>query len=195
MFRSIAVAAATVGLLPGHAAADSSARERYCVRLTIASPLALPRVPIDPEIDFAGLIREAGLPGVLDPNSIEVIDLVAGRPVPHARSDDFAYADKGRVAWVAGEPRSTRFEIRFQTAARRPALEPQAYVPRIGTGDLLRYNVGRPCPITLFYGLAAADLTGDGRADLVGCWNYAFRPGRPWGGPVCYPRTGPAGSP
>ncbi|MBX7259364.1 MAG: VCBS repeat-containing protein, partial [Candidatus Hydrogenedentes bacterium] len=28
-----------------------------------------------------------------------------------------------------------------------------------------------------------------GLSDLVGCWNYAYRPGEPWDGPVCYPRV------
>ena len=34
---------------------------------------------------------------------------------------------------------------------------------------------------------ALVDLTGDGQRDLVGAWNYAYRPGWPWDGIVCYP--------
>ena len=33
------------------------------------------------------------------------------------------------------------------------------------------------------------DLTGDGRPDLVGTWNYFYRPGSPTGGVVFYPST------
>ena len=52
----------------------------------------------------------------------------------------------------------------------------------IGVGDLLRYNAGQPRPLALIYPARLVDLTGDGTLDLVGCWNYAYRPGWPWTG-------------
>ena len=41
------------------------------------------------------------------------------------------------------------------------------------------------------YSMRLLDLTGDGRPDLAGTWNYYHRPGSPISGVVCYPRVGP----
>ena len=90
------------------------------------------------------------------------------------------------------DPSHRRFEIRFRTVATRPALQPRTFTPLIGTGDLLRYNAGEPRPICLLQLSGLHDLTGDGKPDLVGCWNYAHRPGRPYDGAACHPRVGDA---
>ncbi|MBM3262539.1 MAG: hypothetical protein FJY97_03820 [candidate division Zixibacteria bacterium] len=164
----------------------------YAIPLTITSPLPgdLGHIPVSPAIDFGRLIAEAGLPGRFDPNSIAVIDLTDGRTIPHARAEDFAYADSGRVEWVIENPAHTRYEIRFRTTPQRPPLIPQVYTPLIGTGDLIRYNADVPRPVMIAYSMQLIDLTGDGRTDLVGCWNYYYRPGDPVSGLLCYPRTG-----
>lgn len=187
------LASSTLGvlLLSATAQAESPDRPRELrVRLTITTPLSFSNTPLDPTIDFPEFIRAAGASGVLDPNSIEVINLATGKSVPFARHEDFAYGDRGRLEWVIESPKHKRFAIRFRTAAKRPPLKPQGYTTPVGVGDLLRYNAGRPRPITLFYAAALADLTGDGEQDLVGCWNYAYRPGDPWSGIICYPRVG-----
>jgi len=163
---------------------------RYALSVRITTPLHLPNVPFDPLIDFGRLIREADLPGVLDPNSIQVRDARTGELVSHALAEEFAYGEAGRVQWVIEEPTQLDYEIHFRTVKRRPALRPAKYTPLIGNGDLLRYNAGRPRPIALIYPSGLVDLTGDGKPDLVGCWNYAYRPGDPWDGIVCYPRVG-----
>ena len=165
----------------------------YSIPLSITSslPSGLGHIPMSPVIDFGAAITQAGLPGVLDPNSIEVVNVATGEVIPHARTEDFAYADCGRIEWVVTDPAHTRYEVGFDTASERPPLEPQSYTPMIGTGDLLRYNAGEPRPITLSYSMALVDLTGDGCRDLVGCWNYYYRPGSPVSGVVCYPRVGP----
>ena len=165
----------------------------YRFRLTVTSklPTDLGYIPMSAEIDFAELIEQARLPGVLDPNSIEVVDVRTGEIIPHARREDFAYSDRGRIEWVIKDPTHREYEIQFKTAEKRPPLEPQDYVPMIGTGDLLRYNAGEPRPITLFHAMKLVDLTGDGRQDLAGCWNYYYRPGSPISGVICYPRVGP----
>ena len=162
----------------------------HSIELTVTSPLPSSNVPLDPVIDFAKTIREHKIPGVLDPNSIDVVNLTTGRVVPHARTDDFAYGDKGRIEWVIHDPQHKRYQIRFKTSKTRPALLPQSCVPMIGNGDLLRYNASEPRPIALVYHSGLVDLTGDGKPDLVGCWNYSYRPGDPWSGIVCYPRVG-----
>lgn len=165
---------------------------RYSFTLTVTSPLPadVGHIPMSPVIDFASIMRQAELPGVLDPNSIEVVDLATGAVTPHARTEDFAYADAGRLEWVITDPTHTHYEIRFSTVETRPPLQPQDYVPMIGVGDLLRYNAGAARPITMSYSMKLIDMTGDGRSDLVGCWNYFYRPGSPVSGVICYPRTG-----
>ena len=160
------------------------------VRLSITSELPCPHVPMDPEIDFGKLIREAGLPGVLDPNSISVVNAQAGKAVPHALTDAFAYSHRGRVKWVVDDPTHSEYEIHFRTAERRPALRPAARVPIIGVGDLLRYNAGEPRRIVLPHPSGLVDLTGDGKRDLVGCWNYFYGYKDEISGVVCYPRVG-----
>ena len=119
-------------------------------------------------------------------------DVTAGGFVDRAITDDFAYGDKGRVEWVVRNPTHTRFDIHFRVVPKRPPLEPQSYVPPIGVGDLLRYNAGESRPIACPYSASLVDLRGNGRVDLVGCWNYAYRPGDPWDGIICYPRMGDA---
>ncbi len=162
---------------------DARAAQAWSLRLTVTSALEFPRVPMAPEISFEDV------PGRLNPNSIEVIDLATGEAVPCA-IEGFQYGDTGRVEWVIDDPGHREYEIRFETAEVRPALVPRAYTPRIGVGDLLRYNAGEPRPINpgLLVGLMDAD--GDGRRDLFGMWNYAHRPGDPWSGPVYHPRVG-----
>ena len=163
-------------------------------RLTITSPLPSDwgRIPFSPVVDFGRLIAQAGAQGVLDPNSIVVVDLASGTPVAFARSEDLAYGDRGRIEWTIDEPDHIEYEIRFATADCRPALVPQSYVPLVGNGDLLRYNAPSPRPLVLSNSLHLIDLTGDGRADLAGCWNYYHRPGAPISGLVCCPRIGTA---
>jgi len=168
---------------------DAAAAEGR-IRLTVTSPLPFSNVPMDPTLDFPAAIESLQLPGVLDPNSIEVVDVATGQPVPCAVSEDFAYADKGRVEWVIQDPARMVYDIRFRTIEERPPLRPADYTPPIGVGDLLRYNAGEPRPFALPYVSGLVDLTGDGRRDLVGCWNYAYRPGWPWDGIICYPRVG-----
>ena len=164
--------------------------EEACLRLAVTSPLPFPNAPIDPEIDFPAFIEEAKLAGTLDPNSIRVVDAASGEDVPCAVTEDFAYGDKGHVEWVIKDPAHTAYEIRFRTAKERPPLAPSKYTPLIGVGDLLRFNAGEPRPIVMAYPSRLVDLTGDGKLDLVGCWNYAYRPGWPWDGIICYPRVG-----
>ena len=120
-------------------------------RLTITSPLPSNwgRIPFSPVVDFGRLIVQAGAQGVLNPNSIVVVDLASDAPVAFARSEDLAYGDRGRIEWTIDEPDHIEYEIRFATADCRPALAPQSYVPLVGNGDLLRYNAPRPAPLGL----------------------------------------------
>lgn len=188
--RSIGCVAILSLLAPTAARAEARHATRALrVRLTVETPLSYANTPLDPAIDFPDFIRQSGAMGVLDPNSIEVRNTATDKPVPHTLTEDFAYGDKGRVEFVVADPSHTEFEIRFTTVAERPPLRPQRFTPQIGVGDLLRYNASRPRPITVPYSPGLHDLNGDGRLDLTGTWNYAYRPGWPWDGIVCYSRT------
>ena len=164
----------------------------YAFRLTVTSHLPgdLGHIPFSAEVDFGSMTEHAQLPGVFDPNSIQIVDMATGASIPYARTEDFAYGDRGRIEWAIENPSHTEYEIRFSTALERPPLNPQPYVPMVGVGDLLRYNAGEPRPIVLS-SMRLVDLTGDGRPDLAGCWNYYYRPGSPISGVVFYPRVGP----
>jgi hypothetical protein len=167
-------------------------RNEIHARLEILSALPedLGIIPFSPVIDFGELVEMCGASGVFDPNSIEVIDLANGERLEFARSEDLAYGDRGRVEWAIADPLHREYEICFETAGNRPGLQPQEFVPMVGVGDLLRYNAGEGRPLTLASSLRLVDLTGDGKRDLVGCWNYYHRPGSPISGLVCFPRVG-----
>ncbi len=185
-----AVTAVTV-LATTNAAASEPSTVR--LRLSVTAPLEYANTPLDPRIDFPGYLRKAGVEGVLDPNSIEVRDVATGEVVPHTLSEDFAYGDVGRIEFVVADPRYAEFEIQFRSVLQRPPLEPRRFTPQIGIGDLLRYNASQPRPIAVPFLAGLYDLNGDGRLDLTGTWNYAYRPGWPWDGVICYPRTSAGG--
>ena len=174
----------------------------HSLSVSVTSELTAPKVCADPMIDFADEINKAGLKGVLDPNSIQVINRNTGSVTPHSLSRHFHHGEQGRVRWLIEDPTHIEFEIRFHTAAeRRLRLSPASkHVPLIGVGDLLRYNAGVP---RLIGGLTTlsrfADLTGDGRPDLIYAGMYTYESGWPetripmdWGGIFCRPRIGPA---
>jgi hypothetical protein len=185
-------AAATLFLANGPSlvsAADPAVPVVLRAHLTVTSPLQYSNTPMDPIVDFPELIRQAGLRGVLDPNSIELWDTEANDPVPHAISEDVMYSDRVRIEFVISDPKQTEYEICFRVADKRPSIQSKQFVPQIGVGDLLRYNSAKPRPITVPYSPGLHDLNGDGLLDLTGTWNYAHRPGLPWDGAIVYPRT------
>ncbi|MEO2015022.1 MAG: VCBS repeat-containing protein [Fuerstiella sp.] len=167
----------------------ATAAESVRLRLTITSPLSYSNTPLNPAIDFPEFIRTAGVNGVLDPNSIEVRNATTDATIPHNLTEDFAYGDKGRMEFIVADSDDRVFEIRFQTVVSRPRLQSQKLTPQIGVGDLLRYNASLARPIAVPYSPGLHDLNGDGRLDLTGAWNYAYRPGWPWDGIICFPGT------
>ena len=170
------------------------------VPVSITSQLPGPKVCADPVIDFSAQIKKSRRNGVLDPNSIQVINRSTDQVIPHSLSRHFQHADKGRVQWVIDDPRHTAYEIRFRIVEKRPIAQSPRRVPLIGVGDLLHYNAAEPGPLGGLTTLSRlVDLTGDGRADLVFAGMYTYESGWPetripddWGGVFCRPRVGPA---
>ena len=173
-------------------AAGSEPGGVYRVRLDVQSELPFAKVPMDPMIDFGKLISKTRDKGVLDPNSIRIVNIETGKAVSHALSEHFGYADKGRVLWLISHPDHREFEVRFRTTRTRPARIPQRHTPMIGVGDLLHYNASTPRPSVLRFPSRLVDLTGDGKLDLVGAMAHIYAPHTPNGGIVCYPRVGSA---
>jgi hypothetical protein len=162
---------------------------RYRLPLTITSALPCPNVPMDPSIPFGDLLQTAAVEGVLDQNSIAVKDLATGQFIPRA-IERFSNTDTLNVEWVIENPAHTQYEICFNTVGQRPAILPADYTPMIGVGDLLHYNAGEARPIVPIFLSGLYDVTGDGKPDLVGVWNYGRRPGDRWDGVIVFPRVG-----
>jgi len=186
------------GLLPA-AMADSlktpDSPAAMAVTLRITSDLTHPRTPMDPEIDFGSLIRQAKMPGVLNPDSIEVFNLAAGTAEEISLSLSLTDSDKGRVRWIIQDPRHRDYEIRFETSSKKLWPAPKAFYPLIGTGDWLRYNAPAPRPLALPKTETLVDVTGDGMLDLVGAWSQpryskGLAEALPGDLPVVYPRIG-----
>jgi hypothetical protein len=116
-----AAAVALVAFLGDPLAAPPAIAQTTCrVDLQITSPLTYVNTPFDPELDFAALIEQAGIQGVVDYDSIRVIDPTTGAVVAHALGIGFQDRDRGRVEWVVADPHQTAFEIHFQVVAERP---------------------------------------------------------------------------
>ena len=161
--------------------------EQWSLPVDVAPELTFPRVPMDPVIDFGGLLDAAGVSEQVDRGSVQVLDIADRAELPCAVAWDATRRYTARVMWVVTNPGHRAFAIRFHTAPSPSAAPVPAYVPPIGVGDLLRYNADTPRCVALPYLGGLIDLNGDGRRDLAGCWNYAYRPGEPWDGVVCYP--------
>ena len=178
-----------VECLPAPAARGVPGEKTYALPLRVTSELNFPRVPVEAQVDFGQVIGASGLPGVLDPNSVLLVDQATGETVPHS-TEGLEYGDQCRIGWVVTDPGRRDYELRFRTARDRPVLAPKPRVPLIGVGDLLHYNAGEPRPVTPILISGLQDMDGDGKRDLVGTWIYAHRPGTPWSGAVYFPRVG-----
>lgn len=148
---------------PAHGDADGE----YRVRLTVTTPLEFRNTPMDPVIDFAELVKQTGRCGFVDPNSVRVINESTRQAVACALTEDFAYADKGRVESVIADPAHRRHRLLFRITDRRRPLLPQEHTPAIGVGDPLRYNAGCARPISLLHSMGLCNLNGGGRLDLI----------------------------
>ena len=179
-------------------AARMSRKSTGRLEVAVESRLVKSNLPADPLIDFALEARRQGLEGVLDPDSIRVVNRVTGQEVAHSLGPGFRHGDSGRVRWLITDPRQARYTVSFRTSRTRRVASTRERVPLIGVGDLLRYNATEPRRIGGLVGLSRmVDLTGDGRLDLVSAGMYTFESGWPgtriphdWGGLWCRPALG-----
>ena len=114
----------------------------YSIPVTVETPLSLPRVPLNPEIDFAARLNLAGVAGRFDRNSVRVINAATGKTVPHALSWHFHHGDEGEVRWVVNQPEHREYEIQFSVSSNQKPLLPPAYLPPIGIGDAVYLGAG-----------------------------------------------------
>ncbi|MCP4644491.1 MAG: VCBS repeat-containing protein [bacterium] len=145
--------------------------------------ITIPFSPIAVQLDFAALLKEAGIPGRVAPNSIAVArveDDGAEAAIPHALSEDFAWEQRGTVSWVAERPSHRHYRICADTLGHGP-FAPPAVTPIIGAGDNPRYNrPGGADPIHC-HGIrpVLGDFDGDGRTDVVSRQIYTSTWGQP----------------
>ena len=114
------------------------------LQVTVESRLVKSNLPADPLIDFALEARRQGLEGVLDPDSIRVVNRVTGQEVAHSLGPGFRHGDSGRVRWLITGPQQLRYTVSFRTSRTRRVASTRERVPLIGVGDLLRYNATGP---------------------------------------------------
>ncbi len=84
--RSPSIVALCACLMAGAVTDVWTAETRVVVPVQITSSLPSGTIPMDVEVDFAEMVKKAGLPGVFDPNSVEVINLASKTRTPHSLS-------------------------------------------------------------------------------------------------------------
>ena len=116
--RILLIVAATIGVLVEAADPEARTARKSTGRLdvTVESRLVKSNLPADPLIDFAVEARRQGLEGVLDPDSIRVVNRVTGREVAHSLGPGFRHGDSGRVRWLIAGPRQVRYTVSFRTS-------------------------------------------------------------------------------
>ena len=100
------IVAATIGVLVEAADPEARTARKSTGRLdvTVESRLVKSNLPADPLIDFAVEARRQGLEGVLDPDSIRVVNRVTGQEGAHSLGPGFRHGDSGRVRWLITGP-------------------------------------------------------------------------------------------
>ena len=93
------IVAATIGVLVEAADPEARTARKSTGRLdvTVESRLVKSNLPADPLINFSVEARRQGLEGVLDPDSIRVVNRVTGQEVAHSLGPGFRHGDSGRV--------------------------------------------------------------------------------------------------
>ncbi len=156
-------------------AASPNEEFKITARLTVQTPLQRTNTPLDPTIDFARLIQNADRQGVVDPNSMKVIDTATQQRVPHAVTEDFAYSNKGRIEFVIADPKSNNGVYPYEK--ERPFFWRTGAAIADFNGDSLMdiaTHDGLTRVATLFVQDRGSD--GDGKPDLIACVEWSVYP-------------------
>ena len=102
--------------LPG---ARTSRKSTGRLDVTVESRLVKSNLPADPLIDFSVEARRQGLEGVLDPDSIRVVNRATRQEVAHSLGPGFRHGDSGRVRWLITNPQQLRYTVSFRTSRTR----------------------------------------------------------------------------
>ncbi|MCY4604336.1 MAG: VCBS repeat-containing protein [Gemmatimonadetes bacterium] len=168
-------------------------------RLTITSPLPSDwgRIPFSPVIDFGRLIAQAGVQGVLDPNSIVVVfvQYMHDDGQPRVRAAGSVLLEDGRPIDDSIVGRQKHWTESFRACDWDGDGLIDLIYNLAGTGEIyLLRNVGSPqepvfatprqfkcygTPIACtIHGPSAwaGDLNGDGKPDLLACVEWSVYP-------------------
>jgi len=165
-------------------------KPRYALNVMIDAPRRWKYVPYFIYVDFGQLFSDRQIAGQLDRNSIQLTTRT-GEFVHFNLSDDFLYAQAGRINFLIEDTAVTEYRLLYDSDERGSFPAP-AYIGLVGNGDCLRTNQGRPLP--LFNGMFAeghlVDIDGDGQNELIVPQIYSGVKDREWHVINAYRNTG-----
>ncbi len=159
---------------------------RYFLPASVSpESVTLPNTPCELEVDFPRCLKELGVEGEFDPNSV----LVEGMnpksdsftPLDYRISEHYKYGNSGKVSWVIPRPDMIEFRIWFDVHSD-PPRKPPADIPVIGIGDEIMFNTDEPAPLVALTAPLLADFNGDGITDVLAINHYSDRFGWPYDG-------------
>jgi len=138
-------------------------------------------VPYAFEFDFETDIKNRGLTGRVDKGSVCVTRMDGGY-VHFYLSDDFLFADKGKINFLIENTDICVYLLSYETGGDGGTYSQKDYIGLVGNGDCLRYNTGRPQPIYngMYCEPHLADIDGDGVEELISGQPYSTVIGRKW---------------
>lgn len=160
-------------------------RQRYKLKVTIASPQRLRNVPYGVELDFDRLLKDKRDEGHFDRFSVLVrkVNPKTGalEEVHFNLSDDFLIGNKGKVNWLIEDTTEREYVIFYDVREPGP-WPPPAYIGLVGNGDCLRFNDGKlhPLHVGMAANAVAVDWDGDGRTEIITSQIYGHTWKSPW---------------
>lgn len=181
----------TLTLLVSSTAGQITPRPKYYLPASVKpGSITLPNTPCDLEVDFSRCLKELGVQGEFDPNSVFVEGKEPGAdryvPLDCRISEHYKYRDLGKVSWVIPSPEMTEFRVWFDVASD-PPRKPPADIPAIGIGDEIMFNTDEPAPLVAMSAPLLADFSGDGVTDVLAINHYSDRFGWPYDGILFHP--------
>jgi hypothetical protein len=152
--------------------------------------ITFPNTPCELEVDFSRRLKELGVHGEFDANSVFVEGKKPGAesyvPLDFRISEHYKYGNSGKISWVIPSPEMTEFRIWFD-AASDPPRNPPADIPAIGIGDEIMFNIDEPAPLVTMSASLLADFNGDGVTDVLAINHCSDRFGWPYDGILFQP--------